>query len=969
MKQPVLVVIGHGMVSHYFLEQLAERQLHTQYQIIVFGEEEYPAYDRVHLSEYFSGRTAGSLSLAEEGFFTRTGIELRTGHQITAIDPQEKNVTDAAGNSLHYDQLVLATGSYAFVPPIPGHDRPGCLVYRTLSDLDAISRQASRSTVGVVIGGGLLGLEAANALLQSGLETHVVEFSPRLMAVQLDDDGASMLQKKIAALGVRVHTARQTVEITDGEQLQHKLCFTDGTELETDLVLFSAGIRPRDELAASAGLEKGPRGGIVIDDYCQTSDPSVSAIGECALWQGKIFGLVAPGYQMARCLADRLAEKATAFSGADMSTKLKLLGVEVASVGDAHGATPGSQSYQWIDGPARIYKKIVVSEDGKTLLGAVLVGDSSDYSDLLQRMLNAIPLPANPESLILPVSEGGAPAGVGVALLPESAQICSCHNVSKGDISDAVRGGCTDMNALKSCTRAGTGCGGCVPLLKQVMEHELEALGVEVKKDICSHFAWSRQELYHLIRVNNIRTFAALIRQYGHGRGCEICRPLAASLLASCWNDYVLQPQHVSLQDTNDRFLGNIQKDGTYSVVPRIPAGEITPAGLITLGQVAQRYNLYTKITGGQRVDLFGARLEQLPAIWQELLDAGFETGHAYGKSLRTVKSCVGSTWCRYGVQDSTALAIRLENRYKGLRSPHKIKMAVSGCTRECAEAQGKDIGVIATDKGWNLYVCGNGGMKPRHADLFASDLDTDTLIRVIDRTLMFYLRTADRLQRTSNWLDNLDGGVAYLRQVILDDSLGLADTLDQEMQQIVDTYQCEWQTTLDDPRSRQLFRAFINSDQPDEAVVMVPERGQIRPAELSEKPGVAVCEEPAEEWVTVGRLDDIPPDTGRAARLGRQQIAVFRLGEEQPEVYALDNLEPGSGANVLARGILGDDDGIPLVISPLYKKRLRLTDGISPDDSTVRVRCWPVRVENGMISVQRRPVSVLQPQTALPVS
>ncbi|MFC6376549.1 nitrite reductase large subunit NirB [Tatumella terrea] len=969
MNQPVLVVIGHGMVSHYFLEQLAERQLHTQYQIIVFGEEEYPAYDRVHLSEYFSGRTAGSLSLAEEGFFTRTGIELRTGHQITAIDLQEKTVTDAAGNSLHYDQLVLATGSYAFVPPIPGHDRPGCLVYRTLSDLDAISRQVSRSTVGVVIGGGLLGLEAANALLQSGLETHVVEFSPRLMAVQLDDDGASMLQTKIAALGVRVHTARQTVEITDGEQLQHKLCFTDGTELETDLVLFSAGIRPRDELAASAGLEKGPRGGIIIDDYCLTSDPSVSAIGECALWQGKIFGLVAPGYQMARCLADRLAEKATAFTGADMSTKLKLLGVEVASVGDAHGATPGSQSYQWIDGPARIYKKIVVSEDGKTLLGAVLVGDSSDYSDLLQRMLNAIPLPANPESLILPVSEGGAPAGVGVALLPESAQICSCHNVSKGDISDAVRGGCTDMNALKSCTRAGTGCGGCVPLLKQVMEHELEALGVEVKKDICSHFAWSRQELYHLIRVNNIRTFDALIRQYGHGRGCEICRPLAGSLLASSWNDYVLQPQHVSLQDTNDRFLGNIQKDGTYSVVPRIPAGEITPEGLITLGQVARRYNLYTKITGGQRVDLFGARLEQLPAIWQELLEAGFETGHAYGKSLRTVKSCVGSTWCRYGVQDSTALAIRLENRYKGLRSPHKIKMAVSGCTRECAEAQGKDIGVIATDKGWNLYVCGNGGMKPRHADLFASDLDTDTLIRVIDRTLMFYLRTADRLQRTSNWLDNLDGGVAYLRQVILDDSLGLADTLDQEMQQIVDTYQCEWQTTLDDPRSRQLFRAFINSDQPDEAVVMVPERGQMRPAAPSEKPGLAISEEPADEWVTVGRLDDIPPDTGRAARLGRQQIAVFRLGEEQPEVYALDNLEPGSGANVLARGILGDDDGIPLVISPLYKKRLRLTDGISPDDSTVRVRCWPVRVENGMISVQRRPVSESLPQTALPVS
>ncbi len=958
MSKPVLVVIGHGMVGHYFLEQLAERRLHEHYQVVVFGEEQHPAYDRVHLSEYFSGRSAESLSLVKGDFFADTGIELRIHCQVVNIDAQARLITDSLGQTLAYDQLVLATGSYAFVPPVAGHDRDGCLVYRTLDDLDAIAAHAAHAKSGVVIGGGLLGLEAANALLQAGLQTHVVEFSPRLMAVQLDDDGARMLQKKIAALGVQVHTSRQTVEITQGKQAQHQLRFADGTELEADLVLFSAGIRPRDELADGAGLQKGPRGGIIIDDHCQTSDPAISAIGECALWQGKIFGLVAPGYQMARCLADRLASLNNPFIGADMSTKLKLLGVEVASIGDAQGTTPGSLSYQWTDGPAQVYKKIVVSEDRKSLLGAVLIGDSSDYSQLLQRMLNGIPLPEHPESLILPASAGQSSGGLGVAMLPETAQICSCHNVTKGDISQAVAGGCGELGSLKACTKAGTGCGGCVPLLKQVMEHELIALGVEVKKDVCSHFAYSRQELYHLIRVNNIRSFDELIRQHGQGSGCEICKPLAGSLLASCWNDYLLAPEHLALQDTNDRFFGNIQKDGTYSVVPRIPAGEITPQGLITLGQVAERYNLYTKITGGQRVDLFGARLEQLPDIWGELLAAGFETGHAYGKSLRTVKSCVGSTWCRYGVQDSTGLAIRLEERYKGLRSPHKIKMAVSGCTRECAEAQGKDIGVIATEKGWNLYVCGNGGMKPRHADLFAADLDTESLIRTIDRVLMFYLRTADRLQRTSNWLDNLEGGIGYLQSVILEDSLGLGATLDSEMQHIVATYQCEWKTTLSNPQYLKLFRPFLNSDTPDEAVVMVPERGQIRPAAAAEKIRPRTNSVAVAEWVSVGQLADIPVNTGIAARLGEQQIALFRLDGDQPAVYALDNQEPGTDANVLARGLVGDEDGTPLVISPLYKKRLRLADGTSPDDDSIRVRCWPVRLENGAIWVNRQPLA-----------
>ncbi|WP_152081333.1 nitrite reductase large subunit NirB [Enterobacter oligotrophicus] len=920
MTKPTLVVVGHGMVGHHFLEDCVNRNLHQQYQIIVFGEERYAAYDRVHLSEYFGGRSADSLSLVKGDFFTDNGIELRLAQQIVAIDRETHVVRTASGHETHWDKLVLATGSYPFVPPVPGNDLPGCFVYRTLDDLDNIAAHAEGSRRGVVIGGGLLGLEAANALKQLGLETHVVEFAPNLMAVQLDNDGAAMLRKKIEALGVGVHTCKATTEIAttdDGLVLR----FADGEQLETDMVVFSAGIRPQDALARSSGLSTGERGGICIDARCQTSDQNVFAIGECALWEGKIFGLVAPGYQMARVVAATLAGEEKRFAGADMSTKLKLLGVDVASFGDAHGRTPGALCYQWTHGPQQIYKKIVVSHDSKTLLGGVLVGDASEYATLVQMMLNGISLPKEPETLILPASSGSAPKALGVAALPESAQICSCHNVSKGDICQAVSAGATDIGAVKQCTKAATGCGGCSALVKQVMEFQLAEQGVEVKKDICEHFPYSRQEIYHLVRVNHIRTFDQLIGRYGHGHGCEICKPLVGSVLASCWNEYLLKPAHLPLQDTNDRYFANIQKDGTYSIVPRMPAGEVTADGLIAIGQIAKRYNLYSKITGGQRIDLFGATLEQLPEIWQALVEAGFETGHAYGKSLRTVKSCVGSTWCRYGVQDSTGLAVKLEHRYKGLRAPHKIKMAVSGCTRECAEAQSKDVGVIATDKGWNLYLCGNGGMKPRHADLFASDLDDETLVRTVDRFLMFYIRTADRLQRTSTWMDNLEGGLDYLREVILDDSLGIAHELEQEMARVVETYQCEWQTTLNDPNRLALFRTTVNNT----------------PAEESKR------------WQEICGIDDIPEQAGIGARLGHNPIALFRFGKS---VYALDDIEPGSSANVLSRGILGDAGGEPVVISPLYKQRIRLRDGRQCENGEPAVRAWPVKVEHGKVWV-----------------
>jgi len=830
-----IVVIGHGMVGHKFLETLAA-SARQDLRVTVLGEEPRPAYDRVHLSEFFAGKSADDLSLVAPGFFEREDMVLRLNAKVVGIDRAAQSVTLADGSSVVYDRLVLATGSYPFVPPAPGADRKDCFVYRTIEDLEAMQEAGARSKSGVVIGGGLLGLECAKALRDLGLNAHVVEFAPRLMAVQVDDHGARVLRTRIEELGVGVHTGKNTLAIVDGEDTTHRMQFADGTHLDTDMIVFSAGIRPRDELARVSGLEIGARGGVVIDDRCVTSDPHIYAIGECALWNGQLYGLVAPGYDMARTAARHLLGSECGFSGADMSTKLKLMGVDVASIGDAHGATPGSRSYQFMDERKQVYRKIVVSSCGKYLLGGVLVGEASAYGALLQTMLNKIELPEAPEFLILPESGGAARPAIGVDKLPATAQVCSCNDVSKGALCAAVAGGATTIGALKSCTSAGTACGGCTPLVTQILNAELKKLGVAVNNHLCEHFPYSRQELYHLVRVEGIQDFGELLARHGKGLGCDVCKPTAANILASVWNDFVLKPKHASLQDSNDYFLGNIQKDGTYSVVPRMPGGEVTADGLIAVGMVAKKYGLYTKITGGQRVDLFGARVDQLPAIWEELIAAGFESGHAYGKSLRTVKSCVGSTWCRYGVGDSVGFAIALENRYKGLRAPHKIKFGVSGCTRECAEAQGKDVGLIATDKGWNLYVCGNGGMKPRHAELIASNLSEAEVVRLTDRFLMFYVRTAERLQRTSTWRENLEGGLDYLKAVVVDDSLGIAQELEAQMQHVVDTYACEWKEAVTNPEVRRRFRHFVNSAQPDENVVFVPERGQVRPATFDER-------------------------------------------------------------------------------------------------------------------------------------
>ncbi|MFI9757909.1 nitrite reductase large subunit NirB [Streptomyces sp. NPDC051963] len=855
---PTIVLVGHGMVGQRFLEALAERGMTATHRVVVLCEEPRPAYDRVALTSYFSGKTPEDLSMTDMEFIEKEGIELYVGDPAETIDREAKKVTASSGLVVDYDILVLATGSFPFVPPVPGKDGTGCFVYRTIEDLLAIEEYASTRTTGAVVGGGLLGLEAAGALKGLGLTSHIVEFAPRLMPVQVDDGGGAALLRTIEEMGLAVHTGVGTQEIVvdeDGAVTGMKL--SDGSELATDLVVFSAGVRPRDQLARDSGLTVGERGGIAVDEQCRTvSDPHVFAIGECALASdGRVYGLVAPGYEQAETAAATIASDETeqlTFTGADLSTKLKLLGVDVASFGDAHGATDDCLDVVYSDSRAGLYKKLVIGRDG-TLLGGILVGDAEAYGTL-KAFTGSVP-PVSPESLVLPAGTGES-AQLGPTALPDDAIICSCNNVRKGTIRGAVtEHKCTTVPEVKKCTKAGTTCGSCVKVLGQLVTAELEASGVEVDKGLCGCFAQTREELYEIVLALRINTYQDLLDRYGRddargGDGCEICKPAVGSIIASLAptigaDGYVLDGEQATLQDTNDHFLANLQKNGSYSVVPRIPGGEITPEGLIVIGEIARDFGLYTKITGGQRIDMFGARVEQLPLIWTRLVDAGFESGHAYGKSLRTVKSCVGQTWCRYGVQDSVRMAIDLELRYRGLRSPHKLKSAVSGCARECAEAQSKDFGVIATAGGWNLYVGGNGGATPRHADLLAQDLDDAELIKLIDRFLMFYIRTADRLERTSTWLERLPGGLDHVRDVVVEDSLGICEELETLMTAHVAHYRDEWAATINDPEKLARFVSFVNApDTPDPVVGFVPERDQIKP----DLPLLSIGMRPAED-------------------------------------------------------------------------------------------------------------------------
>lgn len=849
-----MVVVGGGPAAHRFADAMYNRGLEG-WQVTVLTEENHLPYDRVALSKALT-ETGVDLTLGNATMWDHPALQLKTAERAVSIDIAAKSVATASGAEYGYDHLVVASGSDAARLPIPGAEHTH--VYRTLEDVWAINKAIAQLTAklgrkvkAVTIGGGLLGLESAAGTEQLGATPIVINGSPWLMNTQLDEGAGQALGRLIEAKGFTVHGGVFPSEVvTDDDGNVTGILMADGRTIEADLVIVAIGVRPRDDLFRAAEGEEqlfslGQRGGVVINDFCATEVDGIWAIGEVANFSGMCLGLVAPANTMAEIVADRLHGGEATFPGFDTATKLKLSGVDVASFGDAFARTEHALEIVYADPARGVYQKIVTTDDAKTLLGGIFVGDASPYMSL--RPLLGRELPAEPGAYLTAAGGGEAPE----TELPDDAILCSCNNVSAGTIRDTINGcgACEgsapvqELGALKGCTRAGTQCGSCVPMLKKLLEGELTKSGIEVSKALCEHISLSRQELFDAIRVLELTSFEDIMAKYGTGAGCDICKPTIASILASQHSAYVLDAGRGALQDTNDRALANMQKDGTYSVVPRIAGGEITPKGLGVISAVAEKYNLYTKITGGQRIDMFGARLEQLPDIWKELVDAGFESGQAYGKSLRTVKSCVGSTWCRFGVQDSVQMAIALELRYRGLRSPHKLKMGVSGCARECAEARGKDVGVIATADGWNLYVGGNGGATPAHAKLLAKDLDDETLLKYIDRYLMYYIRTADRLQRTARWQEELDGDIKHVEDVVVRDSLGIAEELEAAMAKHIDTYQDEWAETLKDPERLRRFRSFVNApDQKDESISFVPERGQIRPATNEEKGGVLIA-------------------------------------------------------------------------------------------------------------------------------
>jgi nitrite reductase (NADH) large subunit len=957
-KQETVVVVGGGMVGHRLCARLREFDQEGRFRIVLIGEESRAPYDRVNLTHYYDTRNADELLLAKPEFYGEKSIELHVNKRVLGIERKQCQVRCDDGTSVAYDKLVLATGSSAFMPRMPGMDKQGVFAYRTLDDLAAIESYGKQVKSAAVLGGGLLGLEAARAMQALGLATHVVEIAPRLMPRQLDEPGGKLLLRSIQALGVEAHLGKATQAVL-GDAACAGLRFEDESELAVDMVVVSAGIRPRDDLARQCELAVGERGGVVVDDRLCTTDPKIYAIGECALHRGMIYGLVAPGYDMADVVAKCLLGREASFVGADQSAKLKLMGVDVAMFGDPFCTDKPTKEVVLHDLVKGIYKRLVVSDDAKRLLGGILVGDASEYGVLAALARSQSELPMSPDELILGRREGGPQLE-----LDDSAQVCSCNSVSKGQLCSQVRAGACSVGDLKNATSAGAGCGGCVPLVTDILNAELKRLGKTVSKQLCEHFIYSRQELFDLVRVRGYRSFDEIVDKVGRGYGCEICKPAIASILASQYNDMILD--HETLQDTNDRYLANIQRGGLYSVIPRIPGGEITPDKLMALAQVAKKYELYTKITGGQRIDLLGARLNQLPDIWSELVAAGFESGHAYGKALRTIKSCVGSTWCRYGVQDSVGFAIRVEERYRGVRSPHKMKGAVSGCVRECAEAQSKDFGIIATEKGWNLYVCGNGGAKPRHADLLASDIDEETCLKYIDRFIMYYIRTAGRLTRTSVWLEKLEGGIEHLRDVVLRDSLGIAAELEVAMQQLVDSYRCEWAEVVNDPERRAKFQHFANSPDDDNTIELVSERDQKRPVDW---PKVAAPPGDRERrklpivtrnWVPVVDAKAVPRDGGVAVKYGGVQLAVFNFASRN-EWYVTQNMCPHKKDMVLARGLIGDTSGKPKLACPQHKKTFSLETGECLSGEAYEIATFPVQISAGTVYVELPPAEVLE--------
>ena len=933
---------------------------------------------------------------------------------VTEIHPSQKVVSTSRGDTVPYDYLVLATGSDALLPRhTPGHDAKGVFVYRTIDDLQRLIdySETCKGSTGAVVGGGLLGLEAAKAMmdLESFAKVKLIERNRWVMSRQLDSDAGGMVVELVRKLGLDVLLSKRVgkIEVDENNAVKGVL-FEDGERMDCKCLMFGIGIKARDELARRAGIKCADRGGgIIIDPSLMTSEQDVFAIGECASWESQTFGLIAPGIEMAEVLAFNLTQAKVhtprKFKRPDLSTKLKLLGVEVASFGDffadrdgpkdlpvrRHGAKketlegaedkvksitdgpppPPVKALIYKDPFSAVYKKYLFTLDGKYLLGGMMIGDTKDYVKLVPMVKNHKVLEVPPSEFIIGASKQSDDDG---SDLTDDTQICSCHNVTKGDVAKVVKEGtCKSIGEVKSCTKAGTGCGGCMPLVQSIFNAEMKAMGTEVLNHLCPHFAYSRADLFNVIYVKKLKDFADVMKECGKepdSLGCEVCKPALASILASLYNQHILDKPLHGLQDTNDKFLANIQRNGTFSVIPRVAAGEITADKLIVIGTVAKKYGLYCKITGGQRIDMFGAKKHDLINIWTELVNGGLESGHAYAKSLRTVKSCVGTTWCRFGIGDSVGMAVRLEERYKSIRSPHKIKGGVSGCVRECAEAQNKDFGLIATEKGFNIFVGGNGGAKPRHSELLAKDVPPDDVIPILDRYLMFYMRTADKLQRTARWVEQLPGGIQYLREVVLQDKLGICAELEKQMGELIGTFFCEWTEVINHPERQKVFQQFGNTKQTQDTIEYIRERDQPRPADWPVESaredfrGIKWSQLSWQPIIEAIHFEDNPIEKGINIKRGDTQLAIFKI---QSKWYAMQQMCPHKRTFAMSEGLIGDDKASDKlwVSCPFHKRNFTLNgaDAGKCSDPELSAATFPVEErEDGWVYLKLPPVEEL---------
>ena len=776
-----LVVIGTGMAGGRVVEEIVTRDT-SRFDITIFGAEPYTVYNRILLSDVLAGsKSPEGVFLYSTEWFQSRGIELVTNARVEGIDREHKRLRLADGRTQTYDRLVIATGSLPLVPDIENVNTPGVFVFRTIEDCQLISSYARRCARAAVIGGGLLGLEAARGLLNHGLEVTVVEVMPYPMAQQLDAESGAMLAERMQALGLKFEFEKASQRVL-GTNAVRGLAFKDGTEITTDMVVISCGIRPNVRLAVDAGLRV--ERGIVCDDRMTTSDPDIFAVGECIEHRGRLYGLVAPLYDQARVLAEHLTgvNPASIYQGSKISTRLKVMGVDLVSVGDGRALDPKGASVTKYVEPARgVYKKLVV-RNGR-LEGAILLGESDCANSLLAAYEGLAPLPERHADLLF--GRTADDPGAALEAMPDAANVCACHQVSKSRLVELLEKGCS-LDDLAAKTRAGTGCGGCRPQLELLASLHGDASRNPASVRYVRSIPLSKPDLIAEVQRLELKSVSAVLDHFGAGDDPG-AKPALASLLRMIWRqDYDDQRD---ARFINDRVHANIQNDGTFSVVPRIYGGVTSPAELKRIAEVAEKYQArMVKITGGQRLDLLGIKKQDLPAVWRDL---GMPSGHAYTKAFRTCKTCVGTEFCRYGVGDSTSLGIAIEKRFQGVEAPHKMKLAVSGCSRNCAESTVKDLGVVAVDGGWQIYVGGAAGSRVRAGDLLATVGTPDEVLRLMGRFMQYYRMNARYMERSPAFIERI--GIERLRSILVDDAEGQAEVLDRGMEAEVAAYRDPW--------------------------------------------------------------------------------------------------------------------------------------------------------------------------------